>query len=105
MKLKVGLAQITPNLGNLEANLERHLAAIEEAALKKEKDAASKDRLKKIEESLQQLKEENKTLRLQWQSEKEIIDKIREIKSEIENAVDVGVKAQLRERSRRAHEL
>ncbi|MAU01758.1 MAG: carbon-nitrogen hydrolase [Anaerolineaceae bacterium] len=32
MKLKVGLAQITPRLGNLEANLERHLAAIEEAA-------------------------------------------------------------------------
>lgn len=32
MKLKVGLAQITPKLGNLEANLERHLAAIEEAA-------------------------------------------------------------------------
>ena len=32
MKLKVGLAQIMPKLGNLEANLERHLAAIEEAA-------------------------------------------------------------------------
>lgn len=32
MKLKVGLAQITPKLGNLEANLERHLQAIEEAA-------------------------------------------------------------------------
>lgn len=32
MKLKVGLAQITPKLGNLKANLERHLAAIEEAA-------------------------------------------------------------------------
>jgi len=32
MKLKVGLAQITPKLGNLEANLERHLQAIEDAA-------------------------------------------------------------------------
>ena len=32
MKLKVGLAQITPKLGNLEANLERHLQSIEEAA-------------------------------------------------------------------------
>ncbi len=32
MKLKVGLAQITPKLGDLEANLERHLQAIEEAA-------------------------------------------------------------------------
>ena len=32
MKLKVGLAQITPKLGDLEANLERHLQAIEEAS-------------------------------------------------------------------------
>jgi NAD+ synthase (glutamine-hydrolysing) len=32
MKLKVGLAQITPKLGDLEANLERHLQAVEEAA-------------------------------------------------------------------------
>ncbi|WP_420630403.1 nitrilase-related carbon-nitrogen hydrolase [Candidatus Leptofilum sp.] len=32
MKLKVGLAQITPKLGDLEANLERHLQAIDEAA-------------------------------------------------------------------------
>jgi NAD+ synthase (glutamine-hydrolysing) len=32
MKLKVGLAQITPKLGNVEANLTLHLQAIEEAA-------------------------------------------------------------------------
>jgi predicted amidohydrolase len=32
MKLKVGLAQITPKLGNVEANLALHLQTIEEAA-------------------------------------------------------------------------
>ncbi len=32
MKLKLGLAQITPNLGNVEANLDLHLQAIEEAS-------------------------------------------------------------------------
>lgn len=32
MKLKVGLAQITPRLGDVEANLAAHLKAVEEAA-------------------------------------------------------------------------
>lgn len=32
MKLKLGLAQITPKLGNVEANLDLHLQAIEEAS-------------------------------------------------------------------------
>lgn len=57
---------------------------IEKQALKKEKDEAAKEQLKKIEKELDDLKEENKTLRLQWQGEKGLIDKIRKIKSEIE---------------------
>ncbi len=57
---------------------------IERQALKKEKDEASKARLKKLEQDLQSLKEENKKLRLRWQSEKAAIDKIRKIKAEIE---------------------
>ena len=32
MKLKVGLAQMTPILGDVEANLELHLKIVEEAA-------------------------------------------------------------------------
>lgn len=57
---------------------------IERQALKKEKDEASKARLIKLEEELESLKEENKKLRLHWQSEKTSIDKIRKIKAEIE---------------------
>ena len=57
---------------------------IEKQALKKEKDEVSKERSKKIEKELDTLKEENKKLRLQWQGEKSLIDKIRKIKSEIE---------------------
>lgn len=57
---------------------------IERQALKKEKDEASKERLKKLEKDLEDLKEENKKLRLKWQGEKELIDKIRRIKSEME---------------------
>ncbi len=57
---------------------------IERQALKKEKDEASKQRLKKLEGELETLKEENKKLRLHWESEKDVIDRIRKIKSEIE---------------------
>ncbi|HLD69967.1 MAG TPA: ATP-dependent chaperone ClpB [Candidatus Omnitrophota bacterium] len=57
---------------------------IERQALKKEKDEASVARLKKLEQDLQSLKEENRKLRLRWQSEKAAIDKIRKIKAEIE---------------------
>ncbi len=57
---------------------------IEKQALKKEKDDASKERLKRLDAELQNHKEENKKLRLKWQGEKQLIDKIRTIKSDIE---------------------
>jgi ATP-dependent Clp protease ATP-binding subunit ClpB len=57
---------------------------IERQALKKEKDEASLGRLKKLEQELSDLKEENKTLRLRWREEKDIINKIRATKAEIE---------------------
>ncbi|HNV23274.1 MAG TPA: ATP-dependent chaperone ClpB [Candidatus Omnitrophota bacterium] len=59
---------------------------IERQALKKEHDPSSQERLKKIEEDLKDLKEENKSLRLRWQSEKEMIESIRSIKTKIEHA-------------------
>ncbi|MGE0268855.1 MAG: ATP-dependent chaperone ClpB [Candidatus Omnitrophota bacterium] len=59
---------------------------IERQALKKEKDDASKQRLLNIEGELESLKEENKKLRLRWQNEKDIIEKIRSIKARIEQA-------------------
>ncbi len=57
---------------------------IERQALKKEKDEASKEKLAKIDAELGQLKDENKKMRLRWQSEKEVIEKIRAIKARIE---------------------
>lgn len=59
---------------------------IERQALKKESDQASKDRLNKIDEDLNQLKDENKKMRLRWNSEKEIIDRVRKIKADVEQA-------------------
>ncbi len=57
---------------------------IERQALKKEKDKASVERLKKIEKELADLKGEVKEKSLQWEKEKKSISKIREIKERIE---------------------
>lgn len=57
---------------------------IESQALKKEKDDASKERLENITQELANIKEEDRRLATQWQSEKEAISKIHQIKSELE---------------------
>lgn len=57
---------------------------IERQALKKEKDEASLVRLKKLEEELGNLKESNKSLRLRWGREKDVISRIRNTKAQIE---------------------
>jgi ATP-dependent Clp protease ATP-binding subunit ClpB len=57
---------------------------IERQALKKEKDKASAERLKKLEKELGDLKAEVKEKSLKWENEKKSISKIREIKERIE---------------------
>ena len=57
---------------------------IEREALKKEKDAASKERLKKLEKELADLKEQSKELTARWQNEKEVIQTLRTIKEQID---------------------
>ncbi|MBL7132069.1 MAG: AAA family ATPase, partial [Candidatus Omnitrophica bacterium] len=57
---------------------------IERQALRKEKDKASSERLKKIEKDLGVLKEKSNSMRQHWQKEKQAISKIRKIKEGIE---------------------
>ncbi|MCC5620051.1 ATP-dependent chaperone ClpB [Nostoc sp. CHAB 5715] len=57
---------------------------MEKLSLQKESDAASRERLGRLEKEIANLKEEQKTLNTQWQSEKDIIDKIQSVKKEIE---------------------
>ena len=57
---------------------------IERAALKKESDAASKDRLTKLEKELAALKEDKTRLAAQWQKEKTSIDQVRAQREELE---------------------
>jgi ATP-dependent Clp protease ATP-binding subunit ClpB len=58
---------------------------IEREALKKEVDAASRDRLERLEKELADLKERADVLRAQWQKEKEALNRVQQIKAEIES--------------------
>jgi ATP-dependent Clp protease ATP-binding subunit ClpB len=57
---------------------------IEREALKKESDAASKDRLKKIEKELANLNSEADALKAQWQAEKQGVQKLRALREQLE---------------------
>ena len=57
---------------------------IEEAALKKEKDKASKARLKTLRKDLADLKSQADAMRARWEGEKEAIDGVRQLREDIE---------------------
>jgi ATP-dependent Clp protease ATP-binding subunit ClpB len=59
---------------------------IERQALRKEEDPGSAERLKAIERELGELREKSDALKLRWKAEKEAIGRIRELKSQIEQA-------------------
>lgn len=59
---------------------------IEKTALAKESDKSSQERLAKIEQELSELGEQEKTMKMQWTSEKDAISKISALKEKIEAA-------------------
>ena len=67
---------------------------IEKAALAKETDAASRDRLAAIEAELASLHEEMDGMKAHWSQEKEVIDRIRGLKAEIEQTRGTAERAE-----------
>jgi ATP-dependent Clp protease ATP-binding subunit ClpB len=59
---------------------------IERRALSKEDDPSSRERLEKLEKELAELKEKSSQLKLRWKVEKEVITRISDLKSQIEQA-------------------
>ena len=59
---------------------------IEKQSLSKEDDAASKERLERLEKELSEMTSERDSMRLRWQNEKSEIDKTRVLKEKLENA-------------------
>ncbi|MBL8177724.1 MAG: ATP-dependent chaperone ClpB [Bryobacterales bacterium] len=72
---------------------------IEREALRKETDSASKDRLQKIEKELADLKEQSGSLKAQWQNEKQAVQRVRELKEQLQE-LHAGI-----ERAERAYDL
>ena len=80
--LRLDLESEPPELEKLSEEIKK--LEIEQEAIKKEKEMSSRRR--EISKSLANLKEKEKIVRTKWQTEKELITKIKDIKKEIEDA-------------------
>jgi ATP-dependent Clp protease ATP-binding subunit ClpB len=78
---------------------------IERAALKKETDPASRARLEKLEQELADQRERSGGMKAHWQQEKEVIDRIRALKAELEQARAEGERAERNGNLERAAEI
>ncbi|MFP3041537.1 ATP-dependent chaperone ClpB [Treponema primitia] len=81
-RLKMELDSRPTELDKLERRLLQ--LSIEQQALKREEDGASKDRLQKLEKEIADLSSERDAMKARWDNEKQDIQKIREIKQRIE---------------------
>ena len=82
-KLRIEIDSMPEELDTLERKVKQ--LEIEREALKREKDEASAKRLEELKQELSELNEERTKLRIHWDHEKGKIQKIRTMKSEIEN--------------------
>src|SRR5216110_2762108 len=81
-KLRMEIDSMPAELDEVERAISR--LEIEREALRKETDAASKDRLSKLERELAEVKERATGLRAHWQQEKAAISEIREKRQQLE---------------------
>ncbi len=81
-KLRIEIDSMPTEIDELERKIMQ--LEIEKQALSKEKDPSSKERLKKIDEELGVLRSKSEEMKKRWKSEKEIIDRIRKVKENIE---------------------
>jgi len=81
-KLRMEIDSMPAELDEVERAISR--LEIEREALKKESDAASKERLQKLERELAHLKEDAGGLRAHWQQEKAAISEIREKRQQLD---------------------
>ncbi len=83
-KLRIEIDSMPEELDSIERRIKQ--LEIEREAVKREKDDESKSRLEEIERELAELNQTRSGLRAHWQLEKDLIQSIRKMKEEIENA-------------------
>jgi len=81
-RLRIQIDSLPEELDEIERRIKQ--LEIELVALNKEKDEAARERKKKIEEELANLREERNKLHAHWQMEKQVIQQTREIKTRID---------------------
>ena len=89
-RLRIQIDSMPEELDNLERRLKQ--LEIERAALNREKDSDSAKRLTELEKELTEIIEERDSLKSHWQLEKDKIQKIRLLKSLIEEAKSTAEK-------------
>ena len=82
--LRIEIASMPAEIDQIERRIVQ--LEIERRALSKEDDASSRERLEKLEKELAELKEKSSQLKLRWKAEKEVITRISDMKSQIEQA-------------------
>src|SRR3989449_103742 len=83
-RLRIEIDSMPVEIDEVERRIKQ--LEIERAALKKETDHASRERLERLERDLADLSERSSAMRAHWQQEKERIDRIRSLKADIEKA-------------------
>jgi ATP-dependent Clp protease ATP-binding subunit ClpB len=82
-RLRIEIDSMPAEIDEVERRIKQ--LEIERAALKKETDAASKERLERLEKELADLQERSSGMKAHWQQEKERIGRIRSLKAKIES--------------------
>jgi ATP-dependent Clp protease ATP-binding subunit ClpB len=102
-RLRMQIDSKPEELDNLDREIVR--GKIELEALKKETDAASKDRLKRLEKDLAQLQEKADALTAKWKSEKDKLSSAAELQTQLDTAKNDLADAIRRGNYQRAGEL
>jgi ATP-dependent Clp protease ATP-binding subunit ClpB len=102
-RLKMELDSLPEPIDQVERKLTSHL--MEQSALAKENDEASRKRLTEVEAEIAELRERAAAMKLVWQREKQVIGQIQKLKEEIEGAKSESQAAQRKGDLNRAAEL
>ncbi len=83
-KLRIEIDSMPEELDNIERRIKQ--LEIEREAVKREKDQQSQERLEEISRELSELSEERNRLRSHWEHEKTLIQNLRSMKEQVEQA-------------------
>ncbi|MCC2669739.1 MAG: ClpA [Armatimonadetes bacterium] len=81
-RLKIEIDSMPIEIDEIERRIRQ--LEIEREALKREQDAAARERLGKLENELANLREQSNQMKTRWQHEKDVIDRVRNTKAQIE---------------------